>query len=142
MRTIALLVLLVIPASASGQSGSAATPEPIPAGVTALEGSPTVRVDTTVEATTRRSLTNTESSEHGLSIRVADGRYFWASRSNEELTLRTADGFTYLTTTSPGRYVRLTRINDRVTYAEHVEIGTRSVTYFGELQIVFGKSKR
>jgi hypothetical protein len=126
-------------AGVGGQSRPVDAPASIPAGATALQGSPTVRVETTAEQTKRDALTAKEASEHSLNISVIGGRYFWTSRQNEKLTLRTSGEFTYLTTDNPGRYVRLRRINDRLTYAEHVDMGFGSVTYFGELQIVLGK---
>jgi hypothetical protein len=137
MRALALMWLLS--AGLAAQSTSAVPPASIPAGTTALQGVPTVRVDTTIDETTRRALTPKEANEQGLSITVNRGRYFWTSRQNEELTIRSSGEFTYLTTANPGQYVRLRRINDRLTYVEHLDIGSRSVTYFGELRIVLGK---
>ena len=139
MRTAMFgLALLMLSVGVAGQSGSGA-PASIPDGATALEGSPTVRVETTVDETKRHALTIKEANQHGLSISVIDGRYFWTSHHNEELTARPSGEFLYLTTASPGQYVRLRRINDRLTYVEHVDIGAGSVTYFGELRIVLGK---
>ena len=132
------LALLTLSARVGGQS-QPVEPPPIPSGATTLEGSPTVRVDTTVDGTKRRALTAKEANLNGLSIRVLNGRYFWTSRQDEELTLTTSGEFTYLTTAKPGRYVRLRRINDRFTYVEHVDMDSGSVTYFGELRIVLGK---
>lgn len=135
-----LAFLMLVSVGITGQSStSESVPAPIPAGATALQGLPTVRVDTTADETKRHALTPKERIEHGLSITVTGGRYFWTSRHNEELTLRPSGEFTYLTTANPGRYVRLRRINDRLTYVEHLDMGSRSVTYFGELRIVLGK---
>lgn len=139
MRTVICGLALLLTASVNGQSGPASPPVVIPADATAMKGSPTVRVETTADATRRQTLTGKDANQHGLRITVNGGRYFWTSRQNEELTLRTAGDFTYLTTANPGQYVRLRRINDRLTYVEHVEMDSRSVTYFGELRIVLGK---
>jgi hypothetical protein len=133
------IALVMFSAGVSSRSQSADASASLPAGTTALRGLPTVRVESTADETKRHGLTAKESSEHGLSISVSGGRYFWTSRQNEELTLRTSGEFTYLTTANPGQYVRLRRINNRLTYVEHLDMGPKSVTYFGELRIVLGK---
>jgi hypothetical protein len=133
------LALLVLSAGASGQLGQAVTAPAIPAAATLLQGSPTVQVETTIDGTKRHTLTASEANAHGLSISVNDGRYFWTSRQNEELTPTTSGEFIYLTSGTPGQYVRLRRVNDRLTYIEHLDMGARTVTYFGELRIVLGR---
>jgi hypothetical protein len=35
--------------------------------------------------------------------------------------------------------VRLRRINEKLTYVEHLDMGSRSVTYWGELRVVLPK---
>ncbi len=134
-----LAFLMLVSAGGAAQSTSEGVPASIPAGATALQGLPTVRVDTTVDKTKRHALTAKEANEHGLRITLTGGRYFWTSRQNEELTLQPSGEFTYLTTASPGQYVRLRRVNDRLTYVEHLDMGSQSVTYYGELRILLGK---
>jgi hypothetical protein len=111
----------------------------IPPNAIGLEGIPTVRVDAAEGDATRRVLTEAESAKSRLTIKVVDGRLYWADRPGSPLTVATSGGFTYLSSAEPGRYVRLQRLNDRLTYAEHVDFGNRSVTYWGELRIVLGK---
>jgi hypothetical protein len=60
-----------------------------------LQGSPTVRVETTVDDTKRYALTAKEANEQGLRISVNDGHYVWTSRQSEVLTVRSAEGFVY-----------------------------------------------
>lgn len=138
IRFLCGLSLLLYAAGAAAQSRPAEGVV-LPAGATGLQGLPTVRVDTTADATKRSALTPAEASKQGLRIKVDGSRYYWASRDNEELTLRSSGEFVYLTTTNPGQYVRLRRINDRFAYVEHLDMGFESVTYFGELRIVLGK---
>ena len=77
-----------------------------------------------------------------LQIRVKDGRLFWGG-SNEPLAVHESGAYTYLSSaTEPGRYVRLSRLNDRLTYVEHVDKSDRSVTFWGELRIVLGSTRR
>ncbi len=111
----------------------------IPEKATLLEGFPTVRVDATQEAATRRPLRADEAAKNQLRIRIVDGRYYWASADDQPLTVSTDGGYTYLTSTVPGRYVRLRRVNDRLTYVEHVDMPAGSVTFWGELRVALGK---
>jgi hypothetical protein len=111
----------------------------IPQDASALEGTPTVRVDATSEGTTRQQLDRDRAASEALRIKIVDGKYFWASRQDRPLMLTTAGEFTYLTSAEPGKYVRFRKINDRLSYVEHVDMGFGSVTYWGELRIVIGK---
>jgi hypothetical protein len=131
--------LLLTSVAAAGQAP--ATPEPlIPAGATALEGVPEVRVDATPERVERHQLEGAEAAAERLKVAIVDGQYFWTSRGNRPMTLSATGDFTYLSSSSePGRYVRLRRVNDRIFYVEHVDMDPRSVTYWGELRIVLGK---
>jgi len=110
----------------------------LPAGAKTLDGVPRVQVDTTESATTRRILDAGEAAQKRLTIRLDNGRYFWG-RDVQPLTVATAGDYVYLSSTEPGKYVRLRRINGRLTYVEHVDMGARSVTYWGELRIVIGR---
>jgi hypothetical protein len=125
-------------ASASRAQTIGATPV-IPNKATALEGLPTVRLDATSEGAKRQRLDRDQAANQALHITIVDGRYYWTSRENRPLTLTTSGEFTYLTSTEPGQYVRLRKINDRLSYVEHVDIGFGSVTYWGELRIVLGR---
>jgi hypothetical protein len=111
----------------------------IPASATWLEGLPAVRVDATHDRAIRRELGEIEATRSVLKIRIVDGRYYWASREDRPLTLNTSGDFTYLSSAEPGRYVRFRRLNDRLTYVEHVDMPTGSVTFWGELRVVLGK---
>jgi hypothetical protein len=111
----------------------------IPGNATSLEGVPTVRIEATQDTVTRRELGGVEAAKSLLKIQIVDGRYYWASHGNRPLTVSTAGEFTYLMSAEPGRYVRFRRVNDRLTYAEHVDMASGSVTYWGELRVVLGK---
>jgi len=111
----------------------------LPRDATALEGRPTVRVETTSEAVTRRQLDSGEAAANRLRIQIEDGAFYWSSRGNRRLAPSESGGFTYLSSADPGRYVRITRLNDRFTYMEHVDTTQGSVTFWGELRIIAGK---
>jgi hypothetical protein len=98
-----------------------------------------VRVDASKEGASRRTLNSAEATKQSLKIRIVNGRYFWASREDRPLTLSSAGEFTYLTSSEPGQYVRLRRINDRIDYVEHVDMASGSVTYWGELRVVLNR---
>ena len=129
-------MLLLLAFSAGAQD---ARPIVFPPNATALEGRPTVRVETTPEATTRRQLDSEEAAASRLSIQIKDGSFYWSSRDDRRLTLTASGEFTYLSSTEPGRYVRIRRLNDRLTYVEHLDTTLGTVTYWGELRIVVGR---
>ena len=137
IRACGVLACLGLLAEAAGAQNQA--PPSSPGTATALEGTPTVRVDVSQDGAMRRTLTRTEAAAETLSIRVKDGRLFWASQGDRPLTLTSAGDMTYLSSAEPGRYVRLRRINDKLTYVEHLDMGSRSVTYWGELRVVLAK---
>jgi hypothetical protein len=99
---------------------------------------PRVQVETTDTTTNRHVLAAAEASARRLTIRVQAGQFF-ADASAQPLTLTRAGEFVYLSSTEPGKYIRVRRVNDRLTYVEHVDQGTRSVTYWGELRVVLGR---
>jgi hypothetical protein len=111
----------------------------IPDNATALEGLPTARLDATREGAKRQRLDRDQATNQALQIKIVDGRYYWTSRENRPLTLTTSGEFIYLTSTEPGQYVSFRKINERLSYVEHVDMGLGSVTYWGELRIVLGK---
>jgi hypothetical protein len=125
-------------ASSSRAQTIGATPV-IPDNATALEGLPTARLDATSEGAKRQRLDRDHAAKQALQITIIDGRYYWTSRENRPLTLTTSGEFFYLTATEPGQYVRFRKINDRLSYVEHVDMGFGSVTYWGELRIVLGR---
>ena len=109
-------------------------PVEIPSAAT-LEGVPTVRVDSSEEGTTRRVLDLAQASTDRLTVTARDGKLFWTSRGNRQLRLFSSGEFTYLTS-EPGKYIRLTRLNDRISYVEHLDTVSGTVTWWGELRIV------
>ena len=112
----------------------------IPPAATLLQGIPTVRVEVTEAGAKRHAFSPSEAAAETLSIRVRDGRLFWTRASGEPLMLTTAGEMTYLSSSAePGRYVRLRKVNDKLTYVEHLDLGSRSVTYWGEVRITFDK---
>lgn len=110
----------------------------VPKNAIALEGTPRVRIDIDEDHVTRRQLTEAEEGQNSLAITVDHGRYVWSSRENAPLTLSSSGAFTYLSSSEPGKYVRLRRVNDRITYVEHLDTVHGSVTYWGELRVVLG----
>jgi hypothetical protein len=132
----ALCAVVLFGLSANGQQP---TPIVVPPDATALEGLPTLRVDATWDATTRRQLDSEEAAASRLRIRVKDGTFYWSSRDDRQLTLSHTGDFTYLSSTAPGQYVRIRRLNGRLTYVEHVDNEFGSVTYWGELRIILGR---
>jgi len=133
---VAGLAWLWLAPAAMAQEGQ---PVDIPANAT-LEGVPTEREESTTASTERIELSAQEARAEGLLISVENGRISWASRGNEPLELRNGDGFTYLTSTrTPGEYIQITRLNDRIAYVEHLDTAAGHVIYRGELSIRVGR---
>jgi hypothetical protein len=133
---VAAITSGLVAAAVFAQTGPASVN--IPANATVLEGVPAVRIDSAEGDTTRRVLDEAESAKHRLVVRIVAGEFYWTSRDNRRLRLDASGPFTYLSA-EPGQYIRLTRINDKVSYVEHVDMPTGSVTWWGELRIVGGK---
>jgi hypothetical protein len=136
---LAMACVAAVVSAALGQT-SAQGEVQIPKGAIALEGTPLVRIESTEDQVTRRQLTDAEVATNRLRIHVENGKYFWTSRGNLPLTLTSSSEFTYLASSEPGKYVRFRRVSDRITYVEHIDTAHGSVTYWGELRIVLGKS--
>ncbi|NOT28103.1 MAG: hypothetical protein HOP16_18625 [Acidobacteria bacterium] len=134
---MAVLFVGVMVQGALSQESTPANGLGIPPAATVMEGTPTVRVDSSEGVTTRRLLDPAEAAKSRLQVSVVDGQYYWTSRENQPLRLASAGDFTYLSS-EPGRYIRFTRIKDRIAYVEHVDVALGSVTWWGELKIVTG----
>ena len=111
----------------------------IPRDASALEGVPTIRLDVTDHGAKRQKLDPTHAAAEALKIDIVDGRYYWTSREKQPLTVTTSGDFTYLASHEPGKYVRFKKLNNTISYVEHVDMDFGSVTYWGELRIVVGK---
>ena len=131
---------MVHPGTSRAQAPSGALG--LPQNATSLQGTPAVRLDATRDAATRHKLGLAETEGQRLAIRVDGHQFFWSSRGDRPLTVRTSGEYTYLLSDEPGQYVRIRRLNDRFTYVEHLDMDGGSVTYWGELRIVVGKQRR
>lgn len=138
-RLLVLLPCLALDSGVFAQSRSAAEILAVDERAVVLEGWPSVRVDTRERSSTRQALGPAESASNKLTIRIEDGRFYWENRAALTLTPIAADGFVYLMSREPGRYIRIQRINDRLTYVQHVDTGAASVTYWGELRVAIGR---
>ncbi|MDO8794617.1 MAG: hypothetical protein Q7J25_08365 [Vicinamibacterales bacterium] len=143
LRPIGLAVslaagLAAVPAVSLAQDARKPTKIEIPASAIALEGIPKVRVEEGDSLATLRLLPPEEAEKERLVVRMRNGEFFWETRDNQPLRLNLSGEFTYLST-DPGHYIRLSRVGDTLTYVEHVEMDSRSVTWRGELRIVLGK---
>lgn len=135
---IGFLCLAALPARSPAQESQQPHKVEIPPTVTTLEGVPTVRIDSTQDATQRRVLSTTEATKQRLIVNVVDGRFYWSSRENRPLQLSSAGEFTYLAS-DPGKYIRITRLDEKISYVEHVDMASGSITWWGELTIVVNK---
>ena len=125
----------VVLTQVSGQS----TDVTVPVNAQALEGLPQVRIDATKDKVMRRELDRAEAAKSRLTIQIVNGRFYWGDRTGVPLTVTKSGSFTYLSSTEPGRYIRIQEINDTLSYIEHVDMAFGSVTYWGELRVVLEK---
>lgn len=132
------LGLAAVPVLLPAQDAPKPTKVEIPATAIALEGVPKVRIDEGEARATHRVLAAPEAMRERLVVRVRNGQFYWETRDNQPLRLNLSGEFTYLST-DPGHYIRLSRVGDTLSYVEHVEMDSRSVTWRGELRIVLGK---
>jgi hypothetical protein len=138
-RIAALLAAQVLAASVVfTQAPERSTDLTVPVNAQALEGLPQVRIDATKDKVVRRELNRTEAAKSRLTITIQNGRFFWGERTGVPLTVTKSGSFTYLSSTEPGRYIRIQEINDTLRYIEHVDMPFGSVTYWGELRVVLG----
>ena len=138
---VAILCVGLAAHDALSQESPPANPVEIPPTVTVLEGTPTVRIDSAEGTSTRHPLDPAEAAKSRLRVSVIDGQYYWTSRENRLLRLNSSGAFTYLSS-EPGKYIRFTRVKDRIAYVEHVDVALGSVTWWGELKIVTGGRAR
>ena len=113
------LVVRIAPAQQASESRSVEISTP----AATLESIPTVSIDSTEGTTTRRVLDTAEAAENRPRQSNASG------------------AFTYLSS-EPGKYIRFTRLHDKIAYVEHVDLGLGRVTWWGELRIVAGARPR
>lgn len=141
VRTIGATVsaLCLVASVSFGQESVEPQPVEIPPTAAALEGIPTVRVDVAEDGATRQVLSESEGEEARLTVGFIDDQYYWTSRENRPLEKFAVGPYTYLSS-DPGHYIRFTRLNDRITYEEHVDSDSgRTTTWWGELRIVVGQ---
>jgi hypothetical protein len=142
-RIVRILAWLAPPVLAAGAVlAQAPAPRPdavFPSNAAVLEGLPRVRIDTTRDHVTRRELDAAEAARSRLTITISDGRLYRGDRTGTPLTITNADDFTYLSSTRPGRYIRIQRLQETLSYIEHVDMAFGSVTYWGELRVAVTK---
>ena len=130
---------VLIAGVALAQAPARSTDLTIPAHAQALEGLPQVRIDVTKEKVVRSELAPAEAAKSRLTIKIMDGQLYWGDRTGLPLTLTKFGSYTYLSSTEPGRYIRIQELNDTLSYVEHVDMPFGSVTFWGELRVVLEK---
>ena len=132
---IVLGVLTALPSAAQSTQPTL----DLPAATVRLDGLPRIELETTERAASRRLLAPDAVQAQRLVIRVEQNRYFWGA-DRRPLTVQQSGEFIYLSSSSePGKYIRVQKINDRLSYVAHLDQGRRSVTYWGEFRVVLGR---
>ena len=142
-RIARLAALVAVPLLLAGavlaQGSERSSGVTFPANAQALEGLPEVRVEARKDRVDRRTLDAAESTTSRLTITIAEGQFYWGAKTGTPLTVTTTGSFTYLSSTEPGRYIRIQELNHRLSYVEHLDMPFGSVTFWGELRVVLEK---
>ena len=106
-----------------------------------LNGLPIWKVSSSFEDTNRVILTESEQNEFRLLITGNNGKYYWASRGNRELTLKISGAIYIFIDPMGGGYIEIldTDIvpefsktgNRRFVYKEHLRNFLTNITYWG-----------
>ena len=130
-------LFLVVVGTGDHSAGARQQPRTVFAGVPSLkvsEGGVERRVD---------ELTRTDAANLHCVISEIDGRFYWASRENNELRRHAAGAFVTFTAVDGAGYVRVLQPEmkraavlmwpsaEKFDYVEHVLTGLNSVTYYG-----------
>jgi hypothetical protein len=135
---VSVFLVLVLLTLASGQTAPRPERVEIPK-MGILQGVPTIRIDSAEDRTTRQVLDPAEASQNPLKVRVRDGRFYWASHDNRPLQAYSSGAYTFLTSDEPGSYIRLTMLDNKISYLEHIDLKERGcVTWWGEIKVFVG----
>jgi hypothetical protein len=135
MRILAMVLILVATGSlAQGQAR------------TVFSGIPSVKVNEGGNERLAEAIVRDRAVNLGTAISEIGGKYYWATRGNKELVRHTSGGFvTYIAIDGSG-YVRvidpaakataslMSSTEAKFDYVEHLLLGLRSVSYYGNAQ--------
>ena len=132
---IAVLALCAI-------SGSLAAQPP----VTVFKGRPSVKISEGGTERTPEQIARARASNLECVVSQIGNSYYWASRENTQLTRIDAGAFTTFVAVNGAGYIRIIKpetrgaaalmgdAEARFDYVEHILVGLRSVTYYGNRQ--------
>jgi hypothetical protein len=136
---VLVAVALLVAGTLLAQKPERSSGVSFPANAQVLEGLPDVRVEATKDRVVRRTLDAAEAAKSRLTITIVNGQFYRGARTGTPLTVTTAGSFTYLSSTEPGRYIRIQELNNTLSYVEHVDMAFSHVTYWGALRVVVEK---
>lgn len=95
-------------------------------------GTPSVKVESFLDETTRHELTEKQMRKYQLTISEVGGKFYWESRGQREM-LKNVSGV-YIIYVSPkgSGYVKVSTLNNF--YIEHIHQGLNTITYWGIVQ--------
>lgn len=142
MKAILIALMLLAGPAAAAPFDPASVPVPIDLGseVHSLIGTPTTLIISSASGSKKTKLKEEYALISRLVINRVKGEYFWASRSNMRLVslpLRSATVF--VCPGLPGNYIKFTRVNGKITYMEHIVENFETMTYWGEMELIYRK---
>jgi hypothetical protein len=108
---------------------------------TVIDALPNSVVYSGSENTRRDMLGPEKKEEYRLTITKRDGRYYWSSREDRELTYRISGAFHIFMEVMGGGYITIFNLPESLRdgagleYKEHIRNFTGNITYWGETEI-------
>ncbi|MFQ5597317.1 MAG: hypothetical protein ACE5GK_04625 [Nitrospiria bacterium] len=106
---------------------------PVEAKKMVLVGIPITQTRATIDSSFHVNLDNNQKVSNRLVIVEEDGKYYWKTRDNKELTFKKMKRFHLFIDPETGGYIKVIKQEDgRLVYLEHISfVDFRSFTYWG-----------
>lgn len=96
-----------------------------------LNGTPFSQSKINIQKSASQNLTESQQNEYRLLITKNGDEYFWASRENIPLIKNISGDITVFISPRGSGYIRVSKVEGKFLYMEHMPHGFQSVTYWG-----------
>ena len=96
-----------------------------------LSGVPYVQVKSSEEESIRIEMDSVMKNDHRVVIVKEGDEYYWQTRDRKKLTRSTQGSFTLFIDPTGGGYIKVTQVDGKVIYMEHLSQGLGTFTYWG-----------
>ncbi len=94
-------------------------------------GIPYKKIEIVDQKSKEYSLSDNLSKKNKTIIIKKGNKYYWKTRSNDELEKRVSGAYVIYNSKKGAGYIKIEAISDRKLYTEHVHFGLNTITYFG-----------